>query len=290
MKEISSISISYFISKLFKNTNFHNFKNKNYKNLKKLISNEIEKYYNNYNKNKLLKLNNHCFINFPFYKMGKINSKHLFGIDEIIIFSYYLFNKNKYKIIYDLGANIGLHSLVLSKIGKIVNSYEPYPKHIRQFKKIIKINKLRNIKLKEKAVSTNNTKTKFRIIKDNTTGNHIDGDKKNFYGKTKVIKVKTEAFKNILKKADLIKIDVEGHEKKLILSTKKEDWKNTDAFVEIGNKENAKEIFQHCKKINLKIFSQKKGWKRVLKINEIPKNYKEGSVFISTKERMIWSK
>ena len=36
----------------------------------------------------------------------------------------------------------------------------------------------------------------------------------------------------------------------------RKDWKNTEAIMEIGNENNAKEIFKYCKKIKLNIFSQ----------------------------------
>lgn len=36
-------------------------------------------------------------LNFPFQEFGAINSLDLFGLDELIIFSYYLVNRRKYK-------------------------------------------------------------------------------------------------------------------------------------------------------------------------------------------------
>ena len=59
-------------------------------------------------------------IKFPFRKMGAINSLHLFGLDELIIFSYYLKSRDKYKNVADIGANLGLHSIIMSKCGYIV--------------------------------------------------------------------------------------------------------------------------------------------------------------------------
>ena len=53
-------------------------------------------------------------INLPYFSMGAINSTHLFGLDELILFSFYNNTKKIYKKVADLGANIGLHSIVLS--------------------------------------------------------------------------------------------------------------------------------------------------------------------------------
>ena len=61
-------------------------------------------------------------------------------------------------------------------------------------------------------------------------------------------------------------------------------------MMEIGNENNAKEIFKYCKKIKLNIFSQMIGWKLAKKISQIPKSHKEGSVFLTLKRKMNWSK
>ena len=66
-------------------------------------------------------------LSLPFFSMGSINSTHLFGLDELLIFSFYRKNIDRYKSVADLGANIGLHSICLSKYGFDVDSYEPDP-------------------------------------------------------------------------------------------------------------------------------------------------------------------
>ena len=40
-------------------------------------------------------------LHFPFREMGAINTIHLFGLDELIIFSYYWANKSRYKNVAD---------------------------------------------------------------------------------------------------------------------------------------------------------------------------------------------
>ena len=39
-------------------------------------------------------------ITLPYYSMGAINSTHLFGLDELILFAFYTKNKNRYKKVY----------------------------------------------------------------------------------------------------------------------------------------------------------------------------------------------
>ena len=58
--------------------------------------------------------------------------------------------------------------------------------------------------------------------------------------------------------------------------------------MEIGSKENAKKIFEHCKKINLNIFSQLSGCKKVINLQKMPTTYKKGSVFLSKTNKMNW--
>ena len=93
-----------------------------------------------------IKLANECFgpkgphsarfrfgnLRMPFYSMGAINSTHLFGLDELLIFSFYKHAKKEYKNVADIGANIGLHSIVLALLGKTVSCFEPDPQTFNQ--------------------------------------------------------------------------------------------------------------------------------------------------------------
>ena len=67
----------------------------------------------------------------------------------------------------------------------------------------------------------------------------------------------------------------------VIQRTAANDWKFFDAFVEVGDKENAKKIFCHCKKININIFAHKIKWKKVKNFADMPKSYHDGLVFLS---------
>ena len=228
-------------------------------------------------------------INLPYFSMGAINSTHLFGLDELILFSFYHNSRNLYKKVSDLGANIGLHSIVLSKLGFKVTSYEPDPIHIRRIEYNIKQNSLINKPvLINKAVSTSNGSVDFIRVVGNTTGSHISGAKDNPYGELDEISVQTESFTNIMKDSDLIKIDVEGHEAEIIASTKHKNWDKVDALAEVGTKKNAEIIFKHLLEIKVKMFSQKIGWKEVKSLKDMPNSYKDGSLFITTKESMPW--
>ena len=122
-------------------------------------------------------------IQIDYYEMGKINSTHLFGLDEMIIFSYYMANRDRYEKVADLGANIGLHSIVLSKLGFKVSAYEPDNDHLNRLSNNVKINGVeKQICIYPVAVSTANGECEFIRVIGNTTSSHLKGAKENAYG------------------------------------------------------------------------------------------------------------
>ena len=227
-------------------------------------------------------------ISLPYFKMGAIDSLDLFGLDEMIIFSYYYNNKNKYKKVADLGANIGLHSILMSKTGYQVEAYEPDPTHIEMIGKNFKLNSVNLVNLNQVAVSDVDHKTKFVRVLGNTTSSHIAGAKDNAYGDLETYDVDVVSAKEIFKNSDFIKMDVEGGEAKIILSTTKEDWENVDMVMEVGNEKNRAAIYDHLNSIGVNMFSQKQAWEKVEVVDDMPANYKEGSLFVSLDNKMLW--
>ena len=228
-------------------------------------------------------------IDLPYYSMGSINSTHLFGLDELILFSFYFQNRNNYKKVADLGANIGLHSIVLSNLGFEVTSYEPDLIHFEKIKENTNTNCGQNKPtLINKAISTIKGHVEFTRIKDNTTGSHISGSKDFCYGELEKITVETESFNDIVSDFDFLKIDIEGHEAEVLLSTNAENWINTDAMIEVGSAKNRERIFNFFKDQNVNLFAQKKNWLKVENLEDMPASYKEGSLFISCKEFVPW--
>jgi len=260
----------------YENKNLQNPSSKIYQTFKKILKIKIQK---NFFKTKveLLDLD---FI-FPYIEMGNINSTHLFGIDELFLFKFYQRNKDKYKKVCDIGSNIGLHSLILYKLGYEVQSYEPDPNHVKIAQKIFKKNNCK-INLINKAVSNKNGKANFTRILGNTTGSFI-GNKKKAYGKLKKFKVNLENARNLVGKFDLYKIDAEGSEIDILRCFRSKDFRNSDFVMEISTEQNAKELWKYFK--NLKIYSQKNSWKRVSKPEHIPTSHLGGSIIISQKNR-----
>jgi hypothetical protein len=121
----------------------------------------------------------------------------------------------------------------------------------------------------------------------NTTGSHLVGSKDS-YGGREYFPVKTEAAKPLFRWADLLKIDAEGHERVILLTTEASDWKGTDAIVEVGNAANASALFDHLTRLGVSLFAQHKGWQRVERAAEMPTSHRQGSLFISAGVRMPW--
>lgn len=220
--------------------------------------------------------------------MGKLNPSYLLGYNELIIFSFYLFNKKKYQNFIDVGANIGLHSIFFDKFNVNVKSFEPDEYHFKELKRNLLLNKTKNVKPYKFAVSNKNGDKTFVRVCDNTTGSHLIGKKKNPYGKLEKFKVKTVNLNRFLNGTCLVKIDAEGSEVDILKSIKKENFLNNDYILEINNNKNALKIFNLSKKNKTNIFSQKIGWKKVGSINDLPIHHTEGSIIITCQKYLEW--
>lgn len=227
-------------------------------------------------------------LNFPFVTMGAIDSLDLFGLDELIMFSFYWSNRGRYRRVLDLGANIGLHSIVLGRCGFQVRSYEPDPRHFELFERNLSANGCASVQAVNAAVSVEAGAMEFVRVLGNTTGSHLAGSKPAPYGDLERFPVRVEAFAPLLREADLVKMDVEGHERVLLTATTQEQWRNADALVEIGNPENAAAVFEHFRTIGVNLFAQKTGWGRVCSPADMPVSYRDGTLFISCRAEMPW--
>jgi len=219
--------------------------------------------------------------------MGKASSFGLFIFLEFVVFYLYYALKKKNKRAADIGGNLGLHSIIMSKLGYKVDVYEPDPNHFKLLKKNIKNNNCKKINLINKAVSDKSSKMQFVQVLNNTYANHIIGEKDNAHGKLKVIDVQALDISKIINKYSFLKIDAEGSEGKIICRLNKTQLKKVDIICEISGKTNAKVIFDHCKKNSIHIFSQKIKWNLVKKLNDIPHHHSDGLIFISGKKNIL---
>jgi len=228
-------------------------------------------------------------MRFSYFEMGAINSLDLFGLDELIIFSFYWQNRNIYTSVADIGANIGLHSVILGHMGFNVTSFEPDPIHGAEFSRNIAINDLTRVSLVPEAVNVDGGLVAFTRVLGNTTGSHITGAKANPYGELDQIEVTATPFRSLLRSHDLIKLDVEGFEAHLLTTVSEDELGSTDVIGEIGTSENAEQIFNRFQKSPINLFSQKNNWGRVRDVDEMPTSHRDGSFFLSIKHEMPWN-
>ena len=113
------------------------------------------------------------------------------------------------------------------------------------------------------------------------------GEKGIAYGPLKKIKVKSININKIIKKYDLVKIDAEGSEGRIIEKIKPSQYKKTDFVIEISGMDNAKKILNFCKKNKINIFSHKILWSKVRSINDMPVHHTEGLIFISKNKKLL---
>jgi FkbM family methyltransferase len=225
---------------------------------------------------------------FPYHKMGAVDSLNLFDLDELIIFSFYWTNRGRYKRVLDIGANIGLHSIILSKCGFEVRAYEPDPGHFAILERNLRLNKCSNVRAFNAAISNEAGEKEFVRVLGNTTGSHLAGSKTNPYGQLERFPVRVDAIGSLMAWPDLIKMDAEGHEKDMLLSTSREQWLRTDALVEVENENNAAAIYNYFHGLCVHLFSQKTGWNEVQSVDDMPTSYREGTLFITSRNKMPW--
>ncbi len=224
----------------------------------------------------------------PYFRMGAIDSLDLFGLDELIIFSFYHANRGRYQRAIDIGANLGLHSIVLGKCGLSVKSFEPDPKHFSLLQANLKANHIDAAEPIQAAVSTRDGTAEFVRVLGNTTGSHLAGAKSS-YGDREFFPVTVRSVAPLFAWADLAKIDAEGHEKEILLAASAADLGHLDIIVEIGSEANARAVFDHFTALGVNLFAQKLGWSKARSAGDLPTSHRDGSLFISAKPAMPWS-
>jgi len=161
-------------------------------------------------------LNNNIDANVFFY--GAFEKPLLFYLRDTLNA---LITETPKAIFMDIGANVGHHSIFLSKFASQVLAFEPYPKVNMQFKQQIAHNNISNIQIFEIGLSDRRETLNYYAPTGNNEGiGSFDessiGKGNTSYGKLELQEgdqvIESDSWKNI----KLIKIDVEGFEKKVI--------------------------------------------------------------------------
>jgi FkbM family methyltransferase len=129
------------------------------------------------------------------------------------------------KVILDIGANVGIYSVLSSKANTsaTIFSFEPNPINAERLKVNIDINNLRNVRVVQKAVGDQNGAIRFTVPVSNIISDSssvLESFSKNTYDgnlEWKSVEVEQTTVDNFvraedLSRVDLLKIDVEGYE------------------------------------------------------------------------------
>lgn len=227
-------------------------------------------------------------ITFPYHSMGACDTTNLFDLDELIIFAFYWANRSRYRRAIDIGANVGLHSLIMARCGVSVTAFEPDPRHFQWLSDNLRINACTQVKPIQAAVSDRNGEVEFVRVLGNTTGSHIAGAK-NPYGELERFPVRIQNIAEHLEAVDFMKVDAEGHEAEILTSVPKQAWSHCDCMLEVGSASNAERLFKHFESLGVGLFSQKTGWSRVRSTGDVPTSHHEGSLFVSCRDSMPWT-
>lgn len=228
-------------------------------------------------------------LTFPYHRMGAVDSLNLFDLDELILFSFYWVNRHRYRRILDIGANLGLHAILLSRCGCEVRAYEPDPQHYERLQQRLALNGCAQVTTRNAAVSSQAGTMPFIRVLGNTTGSHLAGSKPAPYGPLERFPVAVEAIEPLAGWADLIKLDAEGHEREILLAISPSTWRSTDALVEVGSADNASAIYEHLRPLGVNLFSQNTNWQAVQAQRQMPISHHDGTLFITMKREMPWA-
>lgn len=220
----------------------------------------------------------------PYTKFGSIDSLDLFGPTELMLFQMYWHNRERWRNVLDIGANIGLHSILMAKCGWNVQAFEPDPSHYAKLVENLRLNSIgaNRVRAYQKAVHTSPGVHRFVRVLNNQTGNHLRGYKDS-YGPREEINVDTVDCRELWGQADFAKIDCEGNEAELVKTLTASDMAHLDMVLEVRNFENAQRIFWHFRDLGVPMWSQKIDWARVEKVEDMPRMNREGSLFVGHK-------
>lgn len=218
-------------------------------------------------------------LHIPFTVMGNTNSEVLMNEPwEREIFAFYERSSDRYSNVADIGANIGIHSILMAQQGWNVRAYEPDPVHVVHLTENVRSHGAA-VDIINAAVAKQYGNAEFIRVLGNTTANHIAGARSH-YGPIERVRVRTVACKPVLEWADFVKMDVEGSEADIICETNRDNWNTLEMVLEIGSAHNAQRIFEHMESLCVPIWSERIGWKRARSVSDLPKRYLEGSAFI----------
>ena len=170
---------------------------------------------------------------------GIINYKNIkVNVDTSELISWYLYWFGDYEpevnwvldellteedVCVDVGANIGVYTLIMAKCVKKVISIEPHPEYYKKLIYNVKINKFSNVKTFNIAITKFNGSSNLYAPNDNMSNKTatLENVTKHIPDQSLQFSVKTKTFDTIFnmeKKINFIKIDADWHDASIIIS------------------------------------------------------------------------
>ena len=141
--------------------------------------------------------------------------------------------------VVDIGANTGYYSIIAAPRARHVYAFEPSAHSLESLRKNILLNQFSNVFIHSYAVSDETSKATLYLSDKNNTGMSGLTIPENFSGVTEIIqtiRLDDWAISNSIPRIDLIKIDVEGAEMKVLSGMKELIEKYHPAvFIEVMN-------------------------------------------------------
>lgn len=170
----------------------------------------------NFKKDIILELHIDDWIQENLFFLGSYEETELCFIEKSL---------NKGDVFLDIGANIGLFTLVASKLvgekGKVI-AFEPFTKNFQSLSKNVSLNRSENIQLENNAVSETNKEIEVfyndQLSNLGMVSSYMIGN--NQSEKINAVSVDTYLKNNPVKTISFIKIDVEGGEYPVLLGMK----------------------------------------------------------------------
>lgn len=208
--------------------------------------------------------------------MGAVTVDDLFEAREQEVFDFYARHRGRYRRALDLGANVGVHTMQMVRLGWEVRAYEPDPVHFRALLDHCIANEALPDWAMRQAVSDRYGRETFVRVLGNTTASHLKGSRAH-HGPVEEFEVEVVDVRPLFEWADFAKVDVEGHEARLLTAVRPDV--RCEFMVEIGSLAAAEAIFGHFHGAR-PMWSQAGGWRRVERLGDVPMHYRQGMLFI----------
>lgn len=164
------------------------------------------------------------------FRQGMVSNVNLVGPHEVLNFAHYItwFRELERslapKYFWDFGANVGLHSLVASRLGFNVTAFEPNPRVFNVLMENLSFNKVSSVTPVMAAIVKDNSTDYLEFIEcvNNLTASSVRRSGKSIYGETNIFDVNCMSVSKLVDSVDLntvcpvIKIDVEGLELEIL--------------------------------------------------------------------------